>query len=185
VETSGRQRNYEYTKIFLPGAEQADVYATVGAPVLEKKLSGQDQLLLMYGQKEARTFTLQGTESSPGLVPQLYWNLFSSLEGRLRPIASHQPSGLHHTVPQDPDQATTTRKMKGVSVFLSAVLVLGESVLDLFTEENALEEARTLLEQADRGRRTISTVMQDLVQELSDTNENLSDQTCNFLYSSL
>jgi hypothetical protein len=41
------------TKIFLPGAEQADVYATVGAPVLEKMLSGQDQLLLVYGQKEA------------------------------------------------------------------------------------------------------------------------------------
>jgi hypothetical protein len=69
----------------------------------------------------------------------------------------------------------------GVSVFLSVVLVLGESVLDLFTEENALEEARTLLEQADRRRCTVSTV----VQELSDTNENLSDQTCNFLCSSL
>ena len=135
----------------------------------------------MYSQKEARIFTLQGTESSPDLVPQLYQNLFSSMEGRLRPIASHQPSRLHHTVPQDADKATTTRKVKGVSVFLSAVLVLGESVLDLFTEENALEEARTLLEQADRGRRTVSTV----VQELSDTNEKLSDQTCNFLCSSL
>ena len=69
----------------------------------------------------------------------------------------------------------------GVSVFLSVVLVLGESVLDLFTEENALKEARTLLEQADRRRCTVSTV----VQELSDSNENLSDQTCNFLSSSL
>jgi hypothetical protein len=65
------------------------------------------------------------------------------------------------------------------------VLVLGESVLDLFTEENALEEARTLLEQADRGCRTVSTVMQDLVQELSVTNKKLSDQTCNFICSSL
>merc|ERR1711997_340000 len=36
---------------------------------------------------------------------------------------------------------------------------------------NALEEARTLLEQADRGRRMTE-------QELSDTNEQLSDQTC-------
>ena len=77
---------------------------------MEKMLSGQDQLLLVYGQKEARTFTLQGTESSPSLVPQLYRNLFSSLEGRLQPIASHKPSGLHHTVPQDPYQATATRK---------------------------------------------------------------------------
>ena len=59
----------------------------------------------------------------------------------------------------------------GVIVFLSVVLVLGESVLDLFTEENALEEARTLLEQADRGRRIV-------LQELSNTNETLSDQTC-------
>jgi hypothetical protein len=53
---------------------------------------------------------LQGNECSPGLVPQLYRNLFSSLEGRLQPIASHEPSGLHHTVPQDPYQATATRK---------------------------------------------------------------------------
>merc|ERR1739838_632293 len=37
--------------------------------------------------------------------------------------------------------------------------------------QNALEEARTLLEQADRARRTTE-------QELSDTNEQLSDLTC-------
>merc|ERR1711936_640162 len=37
--------------------------------------------------------------------------------------------------------------------------------------QNALEEARTLLEQADRNRRLIE-------QELADTNETLSDQTC-------
>merc|ERR1711973_215968 len=37
---------------------------------------------------------------------------------------------------------------------------------------NALEEARTLLEQADRSRRITE-------QELSDTNEQLSDLTCN------
>merc|ERR1719379_1237784 len=37
--------------------------------------------------------------------------------------------------------------------------------------QNALEEARTLLEQADRARRMVE-------QELADTNETLSDQTC-------
>jgi predicted nucleic acid-binding Zn-ribbon protein len=37
--------------------------------------------------------------------------------------------------------------------------------------QNALEEAKTLLEQADRTRRQTE-------QELSDTNEQLSDQTC-------
>merc|ERR1719150_2244696 len=37
--------------------------------------------------------------------------------------------------------------------------------------QNALEEARTLLEQADRSRRMVE-------QELSDTNEQLSEQTC-------
>merc|ERR1712183_865948 len=37
--------------------------------------------------------------------------------------------------------------------------------------KNALEEARTLLEQSDRNRRNIE-------QELADTNETLSDQTC-------
>jgi len=37
--------------------------------------------------------------------------------------------------------------------------------------QNALEEARTLLEQSDRARRITE-------QELSDTNEQLSDQTC-------
>merc|ERR1719251_427449 len=38
------------------------------------------------------------------------------------------------------------------------------------SNQNALEEARTLLEQADRARRIVE-------QELSDTNETLSDQT--------
>merc|ERR1739844_120700 len=37
--------------------------------------------------------------------------------------------------------------------------------------QNALEEARTLLEQGDRNRRMVE-------QELADTNESLSDQTC-------
>jgi myosin heavy chain 6/7 len=40
------------------------------------------------------------------------------------------------------------------------------------TNTNHLEEARTLLEQSDRARRMTE-------QELSDTNEQLSDQTCN------
>merc|ERR1712242_585092 len=39
------------------------------------------------------------------------------------------------------------------------------------TSQNSLEEARTLLEQSDRARRTTE-------QELSDTNEQLSDLTC-------
>eukprot|EP00092_Neocalanus_flemingeri_P025761 GFUD01027927.1.p1 GENE.GFUD01027927.1~~GFUD01027927.1.p1 ORF type:complete len:1944 (-),score=601.81 GFUD01027927.1:168-5999(-) len=39
------------------------------------------------------------------------------------------------------------------------------------TNQNALEESRTLLEQSDRNRRMIE-------QELADTNETLSDQTC-------
>merc|ERR1719232_298085 len=39
------------------------------------------------------------------------------------------------------------------------------------TNQNALEEARTLLEQSDRNRRMIE-------QELADTNETLSQQTC-------
>merc|ERR1711997_555573 len=39
------------------------------------------------------------------------------------------------------------------------------------TSQNALEEARTLLEQSDRARRMTE-------QELSDTNEQLSDLTC-------
>merc|ERR1711878_8115 len=39
------------------------------------------------------------------------------------------------------------------------------------SNQNALEEARTLLEQADRARRMVE-------QELTDTNESLSDQTC-------
>merc|ERR1711881_317259 len=39
------------------------------------------------------------------------------------------------------------------------------------TVQNALEEARTLLEQADRSRRIVE-------QELSDTNETLSELTC-------
>merc|ERR1719369_1521676 len=39
------------------------------------------------------------------------------------------------------------------------------------TNQNHLEEARTLLEQSDRSRRMTE-------QELSDTNEQLSDQTC-------
>merc|ERR1712218_483222 len=39
------------------------------------------------------------------------------------------------------------------------------------SNQNALEESRTLLEQADRARRMVE-------QELADTNESLSDQTC-------
>ena len=37
--------------------------------------------------------------------------------------------------------------------------------------KNSLEEARTLLEQSDRTRRNVE-------QELADTNESLSDLTC-------
>ena len=39
------------------------------------------------------------------------------------------------------------------------------------SNQNALEESRTLLEQSDRARRMVE-------QELADTNETLSEQTC-------
>ena len=39
------------------------------------------------------------------------------------------------------------------------------------SNQNALEESRTLLEQADRARRMVE-------QELADTNETLSEQSC-------
>merc|ERR1712242_64655 len=48
---------------------------------------------------------------------------------------------------------------------------MGASERKAHTVQNALEEARTLLEQADRARRMTE-------QELSDTNEQLSDLTC-------
>merc|ERR1719230_1482610 len=70
-------------------------------------------------------------------------------------------------------QAAVETEAKGKAEALRMKKKLEGDVLDLEcnSNQNALEEARTLLEQADRARRMVE-------QELADTNETLSDQTC-------
>merc|ERR1711988_1925220 len=69
--------------------------------------------------------------------------------------------------------AETQRNIKtyqlGLREAQSKLLIVADRKCN--SNQNALEEARTLLEQADRARRMVE-------QELADTNETLSDQTC-------
>merc|ERR1712095_248956 len=71
--------------------------------------------------------------------------------------------------------ADTQRSIKNYQLQLRAKEVAHDELINAErkanSNQNALEEARTLLEQADRARRMVE-------QELQDTNESLSDQTC-------
>ncbi|XP_047338489.1 kinesin-like protein KIN-14U [Impatiens glandulifera] len=76
VESSGSRKEFEFDKVFPPEATQDDVFAEA-EPILTSALDGHNVCILAYGQTcTGKTFTMNGTSNSPGIVPRALEGLF-------------------------------------------------------------------------------------------------------------
>ncbi|KAH7428263.1 hypothetical protein KP509_10G083700 [Ceratopteris richardii] len=82
LDLKGKKKAFQLDKVFAPAASQDDVFAEVG-PLIRSALDGHNVCIFAYGQTGAgKTFTMEGTKDSPGIVPRSLQLLFhqSSLD---------------------------------------------------------------------------------------------------------
>jgi hypothetical protein len=75
-------RRFAFDASFRSDATNAEVYARSGRMVLGKVLDGFNGCVFAYGQTgSGKTYTMQGTVSDPGVIPQLCTELFGRIGG--------------------------------------------------------------------------------------------------------
>ncbi|KAL0248092.1 hypothetical protein GEMRC1_003329 [Eukaryota sp. GEM-RC1] len=72
-------RTFQFDHLFPESSCQHDIYDSIGQPILEKFIEGHSCAVLAYGQTgSGKTFTMQGCKDSPGLIPNLLTDLYTS-----------------------------------------------------------------------------------------------------------
>ncbi|KAI5062499.1 hypothetical protein GOP47_0023038 [Adiantum capillus-veneris] len=82
ISAAGKKKAFQLDKVFLPASSQEDVFAEIG-PLVRSALDGHNVCVFAYGQTGAgKTFTMEGSKDSPGIVPRTLDLLFhqSSLD---------------------------------------------------------------------------------------------------------
>lgn len=85
VRSSGSRKEYEFDKVFPQESIQENVFAEV-EPIIRSALDGHNVCILAYGQTgTGKTYTMEGTTESPGIIPRVLQELFrhSSLDGSI------------------------------------------------------------------------------------------------------
>lgn len=76
VRSGGSRKDFGFDKVFPQEASQDDVFVEV-APILRSALDGHNVCILAYGQTgTGKTFTMDGTDDSPGIVPRVLKEIF-------------------------------------------------------------------------------------------------------------
>ncbi len=95
IDNRERSSVFTFDGVFGPSATQADVYASLAAPLLVDVLDGWEGAILAYGQTgSGKTYSLLhmggGDASSPegdaGLFPRLAADLFTAIEADFRHV---------------------------------------------------------------------------------------------------
>ncbi|KAF3454370.1 hypothetical protein FNV43_RR04817 [Rhamnella rubrinervis] len=83
VKSGGSRKEFEFDKVFPQEISQEDVFVEV-EPILRSALDGHNVCVLAYGQTgTGKTFTMDGTNEQPGIIPRALKELFhqASLDG--------------------------------------------------------------------------------------------------------
>ncbi|KAG6781850.1 hypothetical protein POTOM_014765 [Populus tomentosa] len=71
-----KSKNYNFDKVFHPGSSQDEVFTEVD-PIIKSVLDGYNACIFAYGQTgTGKTFTMEGDEDAPGIVPRAMEALF-------------------------------------------------------------------------------------------------------------
>lgn len=77
VKLSGGAKEFEFDKLFQQESSQEDIFTEV-EPILTSALDGHNVCVLAYGQTgTGKTYTMDGVNDNPGVVPRALEKLFS------------------------------------------------------------------------------------------------------------
>ena len=75
---------YQFSYVFQPDIRQADFFKATIYPCVERLFAGDNLLIFSYGVTfSGKTYTMQGTNADPGLIPRTLDLLFDSLGAQL------------------------------------------------------------------------------------------------------
>ncbi|GMN25304.1 hypothetical protein TIFTF001_000875 [Ficus carica] len=76
VLSGGTRKEFEFDKVFDQEVSQGDIFVEV-EPILRSALDGHNVCVLAYGQTgTGKTFTMDGTNEQPGIIPRALKELF-------------------------------------------------------------------------------------------------------------
>ncbi|GBG26049.1 Kinesin, putative [Hondaea fermentalgiana] len=86
-ETGGK---YKFTRIFNKPTTQEELFEATTLPLIDTLLEdGKDGLLFAYGVTNAgKTYTVEGSESNPGIIPRTMQIIFDKLEAKRATLGS-------------------------------------------------------------------------------------------------
>jgi kinesin family member 23 len=81
---SAPEQQFSFTGVLGEGSTQEGVFGEVAVPLLENLFKGVNSLLFAFGMTNAgKTFTMNGEESNPGILPRCLDTIFNSVDGNL------------------------------------------------------------------------------------------------------
>nr|ANO53999.1 kif20a [Eyprepocnemis plorans] len=99
------KHQYKFSKIFGPKSTQKQLFRETCLEPLKCFLRGENCLLFAYGATNAgKTYTIQGTNENPGIIPQSINMIFSALKGRLCNDCRYKPHRLENVVYLDEEK---------------------------------------------------------------------------------
>jgi len=79
-EKEASSRDFDFTHVFGPNSTQEDVFM-VTEPLMTSVLDGYNVCIFAYGQSgTGKTYTMEGTESDPGLAPRAMAKMFEIIQ---------------------------------------------------------------------------------------------------------
>nr|XP_013190111.1 unnamed protein product [Amyelois transitella] len=72
---------YTFDKVYGVETKTSDVFQDVAKPIVEAATAGFNGTIFAYGQTSSgKTYTMSGTEDSPGIIPLAVYNLFEIIK---------------------------------------------------------------------------------------------------------
>ncbi|XP_052751578.1 kinesin-related protein 4-like [Galleria mellonella] len=83
LDQTGRDSGLSFTfdQVYDKDAKTTDVYNDIAKPIVEAATAGFNGTIFAYGQTSSgKTYTMTGTETSPGIIPLAIYNLFEIIK---------------------------------------------------------------------------------------------------------
>ena len=76
-----RETKFTFSQVYPTSTTQEQIFNSVSQPLVDTLLNGGQGLLFAYGMTNAgKTYTIQGSEHNPGVLPRSLDKIFTSLQ---------------------------------------------------------------------------------------------------------
>jgi len=105
---SHQRQRFTFTKVFPPETSQKDFFDGTVHSVTSDFVNGQNCLVFTYGvTNSGKTYTIQGDQSNPGILPRCLDVIFSRISSRLCTDTVLKPVMFGHVARLTADQVCT------------------------------------------------------------------------------